>query len=194
MLSFDRTAGRRAGARGLRRTRLLLLLVPICCAAAGLAHSQLGIDRWTLHGLGRSSGGALAVKGSLGQAAVGISSGGALRLGGGFWIPVETEPAGVPAMDGLPAQFASYGCAPNPARDGTMLTIDLPRAAPVRVEAFSVDGARVAVLLDRPVSAGRLRVSWDAKGDDGRRLAAGVYLLAVTAGPDRATERVIVLH
>jgi hypothetical protein len=97
-------------------------------------------------------------------------------------------------MEGLPERFASLGCAPNPAHDGTMLTLDLPRATPVRVEAFSIDGARVAVLLDRPVSAGRLRVSWNAKDNDGRRLAAGVYLLAVEAGPDRATERVIVLH
>jgi hypothetical protein len=194
MSRTQRPAGRRAENQRTRRSRLFVLLIPICCAAAGLASAQLAIDRWNLNGSARSSGGALSLDGSLGQPVTGTSSGGALKLGGGFWIPAQGSPAGVPSMDGLPARFASYGCAPNPAHGGTMLTLDLPRAVPVRVEAFSVDGARVAVLLDRPVSAGRLRVSWVAAGDEGRRLAAGVYLIAVNAGSDRATERVVVLH
>jgi hypothetical protein len=177
-----------------RRARPFILLILICSAAAGFAYAQLAIDRWSLHGGARSSGGPLRIDGTVGQPATGKSSGGALALGGGFWIPAEGPPAGVPSMEGLPERFTSFGCAPNPVRDGTVLTLDLPRATTVRVEAFSVDGARVAVLLDRPVSAGRLRVSWNVTGANGRRLPAGAYLLAVKAGVDRATERVIVLH
>lgn len=192
--SDEGTLGPPRGTRVPYRARLYVPLILICSiAAVGVADSQLAIDRWSLHGGAKSSGGALIMEGTLGQAATGASSGGALALAGGFWIPSEGGTTGIPPMESLPERFTSFGFAPNPVQHSTTLTLDLPRPTSVRIEAFSVDGARVAVLLDRPVTAGRLRVSWDATGDEGRRLAAGVYLLAVKAGSDRATERVIVL-
>jgi hypothetical protein len=189
----DRRAGIRR-ARLSRQVRLLgALVVLVSIGAVGLAYSQLEIDRFSLHGGGRSSSGALTMEGTAGQATTGSSSGGALSLRGGFWTPGEGSSSSIPPLEDVPEEFASFGFAPNPVRAGSILTLDLPRPVPVRVEAFSVDGSRVAVLLDRPVSAGRLRVSWDGTGEEGRRLAAGVYLLSVRAGSDRATERVVVL-
>lgn len=183
---------RRAGRR--RQVRWVLGLVAAFIAAAGLAHSQLEIDRWTVDGGGRSSSGALRVDGTAGQLATSVSTGGALRIGGGFWISQETTPSDVPSLETLPERFASHGFSPNPVGGRTTLTLDLPSAMPVRVEAYAVDGSRVAVMHDATVSAGRLRLGWNATGDDGRRLASGVYLINVQAGANRATERVIVIQ
>jgi hypothetical protein len=163
-------------------------------AAAGLARSQLAIDRWTVNGGGRSSSGALRLDGTAGQSATSVSTGGALRIGGGFWISQDATPSDVPSLDRLPDRFASHGFSPNPVGNRTTLTLDLPSAMPLRVEAYAIDGSRVAVMHDATVSAGRLRLGWNATGDDGRRLASGVYLINVQAGANRATERVIVIQ
>ena len=73
----------------------------------------------------------------------------------------------------------------HPARDRVRLRVTAPTGERVRVEAFSVVGRRVAVLLDGPVPAEPL--GFDVSG-----LAPGVYVVRAAAGAGRASVRVVV--
>jgi hypothetical protein len=63
------------------------------------------------------------------------------------------------------------GSFPNPFSARTTIRFDLPRAAPVRLAVFDVQGRRVRILADRTFTAGPHEVAFDAKG-----LASGWYL------------------
>jgi hypothetical protein len=87
-----------------------------------------------------------------------------------------------PAVPGRhPAVLRLYPARPNPSAGGTTIRFDLPAAAQARVEVFTVDGRRVAVLLDAVRPAGTHDVTWDGSG-----LPPGTYVCRVTTARDRA--------
>ena len=80
---------------------------------------------------------------------------------------------------------------PNPFSAGVTLSFTLPTAARVKIEVFDVTGRVVRGLGDRALAAGPHVVSWDGRGDDGRRAAVGVYRLRVR-GPGVDASRSVV--
>jgi hypothetical protein len=66
---------------------------------------------------------------------------------------------------------------PNPFRTATQITYTLPRAGRHRLAVYDITGRKVAGLADEAGAAGRYTVRWDGRGADGRRVAAGVYLV-----------------
>jgi len=77
---------------------------------------------------------------------------------------------------------------PNPFNPSTTIIYALPEQADVRLEVFTINGQRVAVLVDEVQQAGEHRVSFDATG-----LASGVYLYLLQAGPFTKTERMVLV-
>ena len=102
--------------------------------------------------------------------------------------PVATELA--PA----PAAFA-FSAAPNPlGTAGTQLSFSLEEAAEVTAEVFDVQGRRVRLLGAGTQGAGRHALAWDGLDEAGRSVAPGLYVVRLTAGAERATQRVAVIR
>ncbi len=91
-------------------------------------------------------------------------------------------------IDLLPASFRLEQSYPNPFNPETRIKYHLPAAHHVRLEIFDPRGQRVAVLVDEPVAAGAHETSFDAG-----RLPNGVYFYRLTAGPHRATKKMILM-
>ncbi len=72
---------------------------------------------------------------------------------------------------------------PNPFNPSTSIAYELARAGAVRLEVFSVDGRRVAVLVDGMQAAGPHQAVWTGRDDAGRAMASGTYMYRLTA-PD----------
>jgi Putative Ig domain/FlgD Ig-like domain len=89
--------------------------------------------------------------------------------------PVGVEPASVPTVSYLAAP------APEPARGPTTIAFGLAVRTPVRLEVFDLAGRRVATVASGVYAAGRYRQPWDARGDDGRELASGRYVLRLSS-------------
>ena len=81
---------------------------------------------------------------------------------------------------------------PNPARDGAHFLINVPQESEVVVQIFDVTGRRVASLADGRRAAGSEVMTWNLRGEDGRRVGAGVYLVRARIGATRFIRRVIV--
>jgi len=81
---------------------------------------------------------------------------------------------------------------PNPVRDEASLRFDLPRAGRVRLRIFDVAGRQVREVVHRDATAGRFTVRWDGRSDDGRPVAAGVYVAQLESGAATVARRVVV--
>jgi DNA-binding beta-propeller fold protein YncE len=108
-----------------------------------------------------------------------------------FGDPVASVADGGPS---LPARPAIRSIAPNPCRTSMELAYTVPRAEDLRITILDVAGRRVATLADGPRTAGEHRVSWDARREDGRRLAAGHYLVRLAGKDGAVAARLVVIE
>ena len=96
-----------------------------------------------------------------------------------LWDVAEWTNAGTIAaankLIGLPDELQLQQNAPNPFNSQTVLSYFLPKSGPVRLELFSVTGQRVAILHQGPQQAGYHRLPYEARDDEGRPLASGIY-------------------
>lgn len=63
----------------------------------------------------------------------------------------------------------------NPLDGAADFDLSLKQAGPVRLEVYSVEGRKVATLLDRPMAAGNYSIQWDGRDARGQSVTAGVY-------------------
>ena len=73
---------------------------------------------------------------------------------------------------------------PNPFNPSTSIRFSLPVPSDVRLEIYTIQGQRLAILADGPHQAGFHNVSYDAS-----RLAGGVYLYKLTADGQTLTRK-----
>jgi flagellar hook assembly protein FlgD len=86
---------------------------------------------------------------------------------------------------------------PNPGAGGPVaFALELPSAARVRACVVDAAGRRVRTLATgRDESpAGSHSLVWDARGEGGARLAAGVYFVTVETDRGRARRKVVLLR
>jgi hypothetical protein len=95
---------------------------------------------------------------------------------------------------GLSIPFRLHPAAPNPLVGRTVLAFDLSDARPVSVRVNDVTGRLVRTLNDGLLLAGRHHREWNGAGEDGRRVATGVYFFRVEAGSNQATPKVVVVR
>lgn len=105
-------------------------------------------------------------------------------------------PTGTTGVDDAsrPRALALAPPSPSPARGATLLHFDLPRAANVRLELFDPTGRRVRVIDQGERAAGRYAVALALRDDAGRPLAAGLYLVRLSAEGRALTRRLVALR
>lgn len=92
-----------------------------------------------------------------------------------------------------PAQPKRIDVAPNPFREHTEISFDLPRRGLLQVEIFDLRGRKVRTLIDGTSAAGKHTSVWDGRNDDGKKLASGVYLVRVIYGAVTSIRRLTLL-
>jgi hypothetical protein len=102
----------------------------------------------------------------------------------------DEYPTGVD-LPTTPRRF--LGAFPTPATDRSILRFSLAKSEELRLEIFDIRGRRVASLAEGSFSAGASEIAWDLKGDEGRQLAAGVYLARLTGRDWSESAKVLIL-
>ncbi|HMB71107.1 MAG TPA: FG-GAP-like repeat-containing protein [bacterium] len=103
--------------------------------------------------------------------------------------PDQAAPTDAPAI--AAAENGGFRVWPNPFREGITAAIRTTAAGPLRVEVIDVAGRRIATIADGDAPAGFHECAWDGLDAAGSRVAAGVYLLRVTADERTASRKVI---
>ena len=126
---------------------------------------------------------------------------GTLPAGGGFthglvvtppqtlqWLAGNTGVSDGPVSSGLGIDWIG----PQPAMKWVSFACRIPAAGRVKLELFDVSGRRVATLINETRTEGTFTKSWALRSDDGRQLAAGVYLARLSMPGAAAVRHVVV--
>jgi len=87
---------------------------------------------------------------------------------------------------------------PNPFNPTTQIEYWVPESAgsagsPVSLVVYDVHGARVRTLIDARQPAGRYRVEWDGRNNDGNAVATGVYFYRMVTTRFSGTRKMVLL-
>jgi hypothetical protein len=105
---------------------------------------------------------------------------------------ISQSTVGVP--EPVPGTPIVLSIGPNPSRGPVQVSVRLAAAATVPIEVTIYDAAGRAVRELGPSRAGlaALRLDWDLRGRDGRRVAPGLYFVQARAGTSHEERSVVV--
>lgn len=83
----------------------------------------------------------------------------------------------------LPTVFSLGANYPNPFNPMTKISFSLPQAQDVVLTVYSLDGKKVATLINETRDAGTHDVVWMGRDDRGQMVASGTYFYRINAGP-----------
>jgi len=107
------------------------------------------------------------------------------------------DPSGAPDATPIPAQLALHANRPNPfgARgEGTVIRLDLPQPATVRLAVFDIGGRLVRTMLDGHAAPGRYDITWNGLDEGGRHVDSGVYFYVLNTDGRQITRRMTLLR
>jgi hypothetical protein len=94
-----------------------------------------------------------------------------------------------------PATARLYANMPNPFRSSTVIRYDLLEPSPVEVRIVDLSGRLVRVLEQVPQkNPGTYELVWNGRGEDGQRLAQGIYFYSLRAAQFRKSSRMVLLR
>jgi len=108
---------------------------------------------------------------------------------------VTALPAGTLGVeDGTARGLALAAPRPNPARGDANIRFALSREGPATLEVFDASGRCVRVLTSGVMAAGEHSVRFDLADGAGRRSAAGLYFVRLSAEGQQLTRRLVVIR
>jgi hypothetical protein len=131
---------------------------------------------------------------------------GKLIAGGGFtiagnkvsaylaqWTKTSDDVKDLPGSDILPSQYCLNQNHPNPFNPVTEIGFSLPRRCNVSLDVYNIIGQKVAIIVDKSLSAGYYIATWNGNSSSGQPAASGVYFYRLTAGEFIDTKKMILL-
>ena len=98
------------------------------------------------------------------------------RLGAGVTAVESVENAATPVSYALGEAY------PNPFNPETTIEFSVPTDGFVKVDVYNTAGQLVSSLVDKDLSAGAYKTTWDAMTQDGQQASSGVYFYRMEAG------------
>ncbi len=138
-------------------------------------------------GGGTMTGASYVVIGTVGQAAIGVTSGPSNIHEIGFWYQPGWILTGI-GDEMFPTEYWLGQGYPNPFNPRAQLRFAVPSRGRVRISLYNVVGREVRVLLDEEMEPGVHMVDVDADG-----LASGVYFCRMVSGAFAETRKLVLL-
>jgi hypothetical protein len=82
---------------------------------------------------------------------------------------------------------------PNPFSPETRIAFDLPKAGPVELVVYGVNGRQIRRLVKDTREAGRHSAIWNGRDDAGRKVGSGIYFYQLIAAGVAESRRMILL-
>ena len=108
--------------------------------------------------------------------------------------PQALAPGPVAARPVAPRATQFAGVKPNPFGASATMAFDLAADQAVRLAVYDLRGARVRVLENGLLSAGRYQVPWDGRDESGHPVAGGIYLVRFEAGQVRMVRKAVLMR
>lgn len=100
------------------------------------------------------------------------------------WKPVDS---------GVPGEFTLLQNYPNPFNPVTTIQFGLKKAEAAEVVVYSMDGRKIATVVNEFLEAGTYQVQWNGKDAYGNPASSGVYLYQLKAGDQRLVKKMMLI-
>lgn len=70
----------------------------------------------------------------------------------------------------------------------------LDKAQPIEMDVYNLKGQKVRSLINKSMTAGEHKLSWDGKNDAGNSVANGVYFVKMKSGNAVQTQKLMLLR
>ena len=80
---------------------------------------------------------------------------------------------------------------PNPFNPSTTISYILPLYSHVKLNVFDINGRNIRNLIDLNKSAGKHKVKWDSRNNQGKKVPNGVYFYSMTTNNNTQTNKMI---
>lgn len=100
------------------------------------------------------------------------------------------DPRGAAALQTAVHLFQNQ---PNPFSRATRIAFDLPRAGPVELMIYGVNGRLIRRLVNDTREAGRHTADWDGRDDGGEKVGSGIFFYQLVAPGVEESRRMILL-
>jgi len=100
------------------------------------------------------------------------------------WRPVDSS---------VPGEFALLPNHPNPFNPVTTIQFALKEAGPAEVTVYSMEGRKIAILVNEFMEAGTYQVQWNGKDQQGSPVSSGMYLYQLKAGNQRLVKKMMLI-
>ena len=95
--------------------------------------------------------------------------------------------------EGMPNKFELYQNYPNPFNSETIIEFDLPFDSWVSLKIYNVLGQEVKTLVDELKRAGKHKVVWDGRNEEGSPVTSGIYFCKMVAGTFAKSIKVVLV-
>jgi hypothetical protein len=109
-------------------------------------------------------------------------------------VNVTAAPRPPAAAAGAGADWRLCGVAPQPSGEDQTIRFETRADVHLAVSVYDVAGHRVRLLHNGPIRAGETSLRWDGRDDDGRSVAAGIYLVRATDGTRERAAKLVRLR
>lgn len=82
---------------------------------------------------------------------------------------------------------------PNPFNPATRIAFNLPQSELVWLTVYDVAGAKIAILVDKVLPAGRHAIDWNGRNESGKTVASGMYFYRLTIKEKSLSRKMILL-
>ncbi len=110
---------------------------------------------------------------------------------------IVDDPRGNPSGRAPVMAFALDQNYPNPFNPSTTISFDIPGGPgdhrSTNLSIYDLRGRRIRTLVDRDLEAGRHQVVWDGRDEQGRSIAAGVYIYTLASGDQLFSRKMTIL-
>jgi hypothetical protein len=96
-----------------------------------------------------------------------------------------------PSASGLPATLYAY---PNPSSGRAVITFEVAERRPIHAGIYDAAGRRIFNLCDAVLDAGRHRLLWEGRDNQGRPVGGGVFWVRVSSAARAEAARILVIR
>jgi len=98
-----------------------------------------------------------------------------------------------PAQPTVPTTTAFTSVFPNPFNPNTIISFQLDKSSPVRIDIFNVKGQLVQTVMNESKAAGKFQVNWNGTDLNGKTCGTGVYYIQMTAGKYQQIKKALLM-
>lgn len=168
--------------RPLRIFSLFLILL------TGIAYTQPASVRGVFaNGSGVAISGTTHLKGTFGQALVGLTENATGEIRGGFWYTIHREVVAIPSLE-IPVEFRLKQNYPNPFVFATTIPFSLPEEAEIEIGVYDLNGRLVTDIPREKLAPGHHELVLRSDG-----MSPGTYFCRLVAGEYKATTTLILI-